>query len=120
MLTAWLYPAGGDWMDERISTYTRDDLDTWAALMARSLRAAGAPADEPDLAPAHERALGEWARREHGSDFLFVTGYGRESMRGKYASCTASRTGPCATPRSSQRRCNCAFAPNAYPIRVNI
>jgi len=30
---------------------------------------------EPDLAPAHERWLGEWARREHGSEFLFVTGY---------------------------------------------
>ena len=30
---------------------------------------------EPDLSPAHERWLGEWARREHGSDFLFVTGY---------------------------------------------
>jgi nondiscriminating aspartyl-tRNA synthetase len=33
---------------------------------------------EPDLAPAHERWLGEWARREHGSDFLFVTGYPME------------------------------------------
>ncbi|MGC4889357.1 aspartate--tRNA(Asn) ligase [Micromonospora sp. DT227] len=40
-----------------------------------ALTIAGAPADEPDLAPAHERALGEWARAEHGSDFLFVTGY---------------------------------------------
>ncbi|GIF46497.1 nondiscriminating aspartyl-tRNA synthetase [Asanoa ferruginea] len=40
-----------------------------------ALEIAGAPADEPDLAPAHERALGEWAVREHGSDFLFVTGY---------------------------------------------
>jgi nondiscriminating aspartyl-tRNA synthetase len=40
-----------------------------------ALRIAGAPADEPDLAPAHERALGEWARREHGSEFLYVTGY---------------------------------------------
>lgn len=30
---------------------------------------------EPDLAPAHERWLGEWARREHRSDFLYVTGY---------------------------------------------
>jgi nondiscriminating aspartyl-tRNA synthetase len=30
---------------------------------------------EPDLAPAHERWLGEWARREHGSDLLFVEGY---------------------------------------------
>src|SRR5262245_1402110 len=29
---------------------------------------------EPDLAPAHERWLGAWAAREHGSDFLFVTG----------------------------------------------
>lgn len=30
---------------------------------------------EPDLAPAHERWIGEWARREHGSDFVFVVGY---------------------------------------------
>jgi nondiscriminating aspartyl-tRNA synthetase len=30
---------------------------------------------EPDLAPAHERWLGEWAQQEHGSDFLFVVGY---------------------------------------------
>jgi nondiscriminating aspartyl-tRNA synthetase len=30
---------------------------------------------ELDLAPAHERWLGEWARREHGSDFVFVEGY---------------------------------------------
>lgn len=30
---------------------------------------------EPDLAPTHERWLGEWARREHGSDLLFVVGY---------------------------------------------
>ena len=32
-------------------------------------------AGEPDLAPAHERWLGEWAEAEHGSSFLFVTGY---------------------------------------------
>ncbi len=30
---------------------------------------------EPDLAPAHERWLGEWALREHGSEFVFVVGY---------------------------------------------
>jgi len=30
---------------------------------------------EPDLSPADERWLGEWALSEHGSDFLFVTGY---------------------------------------------
>jgi nondiscriminating aspartyl-tRNA synthetase len=42
---------------------------------ADALKIAGAHPDEPDLAPADERALGEWARREHDSDFLFVTGY---------------------------------------------
>jgi nondiscriminating aspartyl-tRNA synthetase len=31
--------------------------------------------NEPDLSPQEERWLGEWAHREHGSDFLFVTGY---------------------------------------------
>jgi nondiscriminating aspartyl-tRNA synthetase len=30
---------------------------------------------EPDLSPQHERWLGEWARAEHHSDFVFVTGY---------------------------------------------
>lgn len=30
---------------------------------------------EPDLAPADERWLGEWARVEHDSEFVFVTGY---------------------------------------------
>jgi nondiscriminating aspartyl-tRNA synthetase len=33
------------------------------------------PRGEPDLAPAHERWLSEWAQREHGSEFLYVTGY---------------------------------------------
>ena len=42
---------------------------------ADALALVGAPADEPDLAPEHERALGEWAQAEHGSDFVFVTGY---------------------------------------------
>jgi nondiscriminating aspartyl-tRNA synthetase len=31
--------------------------------------------DEPDLAPAHERWLGDWARRTHESEFVFVVGY---------------------------------------------
>jgi len=30
---------------------------------------------EPDLAPAHERWLCEWAVREYGTELLFVTGY---------------------------------------------
>ena len=31
--------------------------------------------DEPDLEPEHERAICEWALKEHGSDFVFVTHY---------------------------------------------
>ncbi len=31
--------------------------------------------EDVDLAPEDERRLGEWARSEHGSDFVFVTGY---------------------------------------------
>jgi nondiscriminating aspartyl-tRNA synthetase len=40
-----------------------------------ALRIAGADPDESDLAPPHERALGEWAKAEHGSDFVVVEGY---------------------------------------------
>ena len=42
---------------------------------ADALALVGAPADEPDLAPEHERLLGAWALAEHGSDFLAVEGY---------------------------------------------
>lgn len=42
-------------------------------LLARNTRED--PRGEPDLAPAHERWLSDWAMREHGSEFLFVTGY---------------------------------------------
>jgi nondiscriminating aspartyl-tRNA synthetase len=31
--------------------------------------------EEPDLAPAHERWLCDWAQREHGSELVFVTGF---------------------------------------------
>lgn len=40
---------------------------------ARGLGAEAAP--QPDLAPEHERWLGEWCRRTHGSEFLFVVGF---------------------------------------------
>jgi nondiscriminating aspartyl-tRNA synthetase len=40
-----------------------------------ALEIVGAPADEPDLNPGHERALGEWGQQEHGSDFVLVEGY---------------------------------------------
>lgn len=42
---------------------------------SEALRLVGADADEPDLAPEHERTLGAWALAEHGSDFLAVEGY---------------------------------------------
>jgi len=42
---------------------------------ADALRLVGAPEDEPDLAPEHERALGAWALQEHGSDFVAIEGY---------------------------------------------
>jgi nondiscriminating aspartyl-tRNA synthetase len=40
-----------------------------------ALAIAGAAEDEPDLAPAHERAVGAWALAEHGSDLVAVEGY---------------------------------------------
>jgi nondiscriminating aspartyl-tRNA synthetase len=40
-----------------------------------ALEIAGAPADEPDLAPEHERAVGAWAKEVHGSDLVVVEGY---------------------------------------------
>ena len=40
-----------------------------------ALATVGADLDEPDLSPAHERALSEWARAEYDSDFLAVEGY---------------------------------------------
>jgi len=40
-----------------------------------ALELAGADRDEPDLSPAHERALSEWAKTAYGSDFLAVEGY---------------------------------------------
>lgn len=42
---------------------------------AEALAKVGAPDDEPDLAPEHERALGAWAMETYGSDVLAVEGY---------------------------------------------
>lgn len=33
----------------------------------------GKAVGEPDLEPEHERQICEWAKREHGSDFVFIT-----------------------------------------------
>ena len=40
-----------------------------------ALARVGADPDEPDLSPSHERALSEWAKEVHDSDFLAVEGY---------------------------------------------
>lgn len=40
-----------------------------------ALARVGADPDEPDLSPAHERALSAWARAAYDSDFLAVEGY---------------------------------------------
>jgi nondiscriminating aspartyl-tRNA synthetase len=46
-----------------------------AVHFAEALAIAGADPAAIDLAPADERAVGEWGSREHGSAFVFVTGY---------------------------------------------
>ena len=74
-------------MVESIGTYAADaaallgvDLprvpDEFPVIHFRdALARVGADPDEPDLSPAHERALGEWALATYGSDFLAVEGY---------------------------------------------
>jgi nondiscriminating aspartyl-tRNA synthetase len=42
---------------------------------AEALALLGRDAAEPDLAPSDERRLSAWALAEHGSEFLYVTGY---------------------------------------------
>ena len=60
---------------ERLALELPEVPDAFPILHFReALEIAGAPADEPDLSPAHERALGEWAKSEHGSDFVVVRG----------------------------------------------
>ena len=50
-------------------------LDFAAAQDLIASRAGWDPRGEPDLSPADERWLCEWALREHGSEFLFVPGF---------------------------------------------
>jgi nondiscriminating aspartyl-tRNA synthetase len=42
---------------------------------SEALKLAGAPPDEPDLAPAHERAIAQWAAETRASEFVAVEGY---------------------------------------------
>jgi nondiscriminating aspartyl-tRNA synthetase len=67
---------------------------------ADALALVGAPADEPDLAPEHERALGAWALAEHGSDFLAVEGY--PMAKRPFYTHPWSRDGAGASPREAE------------------
>jgi nondiscriminating aspartyl-tRNA synthetase len=62
-----------------------------------ALRIAGAPGDEPDLAPEHERAVSAWAWEEHRSELVAVEGY---PMR-KRPFYTHPQTTPASDPRWS-------------------
>ena len=54
------------------------EVDFRAAQALIAQHAGWDPRGEPDLAPADEKWLGDWARDKFGSDFLFVTGYPTE------------------------------------------
>ncbi len=54
------------------------EVDFRAAQALIAQHAGWDPRGEPDLAPADEKWLGDWARDNLGSDFLFVTGYPTE------------------------------------------
>ena len=74
-------------MVEGITTYAADAAELLGVQLPQvpdefpvihfsdALAKVGADPGEPDLSPAHERALGEWARTAYGSDFLAVEGY---------------------------------------------
>ena len=49
--------------------------DTIPVLTLREAQKILNVAEEPDLEPEHERAMGEWAKKERGSDFVFITHY---------------------------------------------
>ncbi|WP_307863545.1 aspartate--tRNA(Asn) ligase [Kribbella aluminosa] len=74
MLSAVASRAGGAL--ERLGvTVPEIPVDVPVLHFTEALKIAGADPEEPDLAPADERAVGEWALREHGSEFVAVEGY---------------------------------------------
>jgi nondiscriminating aspartyl-tRNA synthetase len=75
-MVAAIHERAGDAVELLLGLEVPSVPDEFPVLHFReALEIAGAPADEPDLAPAHERALGQWALAEHGSDFVVVHGY---------------------------------------------
>jgi len=67
-----------------------------------ALELVGADPDEPDLSPAHERALSRWAKAAYGSDFLAVEGYPMSKRPFYTAPEGYSATGPRGTSGSGR------------------
>jgi nondiscriminating aspartyl-tRNA synthetase len=49
--------------------------DAFPVLTLREAQKILGVAEEPDLEPEHERAICEWAKKEKGSDFVFITAF---------------------------------------------
>lgn len=49
--------------------------ETFPVLKLREVQDILGVAHDPDLEPEHERSICEWAKREKGSDFIFITHY---------------------------------------------
>lgn len=74
-------------MLEHINTHAQQALELTGAKLPHlpdvmpvlhfrdALTIVGADPHEPDLAPEHERILGQWALDHHGSDFIAIEGY---------------------------------------------
>jgi nondiscriminating aspartyl-tRNA synthetase len=62
---------------EACKIYNVEPIDLSQPIPRMKLRDAqkllGISTDEPDLAPEDERKICEWAKKEHGSDFIFIT-----------------------------------------------
>ncbi len=69
-----------------------------------ALAIAGAPADEPDLAPAHERAIGGWEAETRGSEFIAVEGFPMSKCPSTPTRSPATNAGPTASTCSSAAR----------------
>ncbi|MDP3957970.1 MAG: aspartate--tRNA(Asn) ligase [bacterium] len=64
---------------ETLAAFNPDGLPLFRekipALKLRAAQKILGVGEEPDLEPEHERGISEWAKREHQSDFVFITHY---------------------------------------------
>lgn len=83
-----------------------------------ALATVGADPDEPDLSPAHERMLSEWAKKVHGSDFLAVEGYPM-AKRPFYTHPQGAPPPECPPNENPQRAAASEGLPNDHPEGVS-